>query len=894
MLRSMYSGISGMKVNQTKLDVIGNNIANVNTTSYKSSRATFSDLLSQSSSSAQASSATKGGINAKQVGLGVQLSSIDRIMTQGSMQTTSRSLDLGLDGNGYFMVSTGPVISADGAIEVSHKAGSHAVNEATLSASGASISYTRDGSFVLDNEGNLLTTDGYRVLGYSVTNDDNSQAATAQRPADGVKLGNLNFTFSAGTQLNGVQIQLGAIGAGTPTSASLSKDGKTLTINGDFSEGSKLSAEQIKKAINEELAAKGISQTVDVVGKIPEFKDIVSNSSYSQGTNATPPDSVSVLGYNIEFTGTAKANGYTIKVGNISTSDKTGNPAGGVQAELVGTDTIMLYGNFIDGNITGDQIKDALNSVGLDTIVEKVTGKVSSDITGLSTSVGDITLASKNTIKGTDTALGYKVSFTGYGSDLNNCSVNFEHTTGDVVVKGPSNGVITISGDLQGNGKKEINDAIKEALTKQGIKSTFEVEGAYNKDDTNKTVNFGNTGKDPKTPSISIGGITINLPSTDIIADKEAGAPGILDKIKGLKFKVGNTTADPVTATFDGVDTLIINGDFFKTGSVKAADLEAAINGALASYLPGLDFKVGDSSNQSYGNLKSDKISGGEDFKNPDAISALGLSFKAEGKTGATLNEYKIQVGTVAAGTPLGVNIDKKNKVIVINGDFVTPNKITVDDINERLNKELRNNFGDDVYMTVTENSTGSLLNLESQTEANKKVEGGTSVQSIAEDGTVHFVSASTTVKAYDNSLKTLKIPEKVISASGVEVAVKSYSIASNGVITATLQDGTIAALGQIALASFSNPAGLTSVGGNLYSVSPNSGSATIMSGLETTGEDNSKAYGNMLSGYLEMSNVDLAEQFTEMITTTKAFQGASKMITTGDEILTEIINLKR
>ena len=66
------------------------------------------------------------------------------------------------------------------------------------------------------------------------------------------------------------------------------------------------------------------------------------------------------------------------------------------------------------------------------------------------------------------------------------------------------------------------------------------------------------------------------------------------------------------------------------------------------------------------------------------------------------------------------------------------------------------------------------------------------------------------------------------------------------------------------------------------------------MSGLETTGENNSDAYGSMLSGYLEMSNVDLAEQFTEMITTTKAFQGASKMITTGDEILTEIINLKR
>ena len=892
MLRSMYSGISGMKVNQTKLDVIGNNIANVNTTSYKSSRATFSDLLSQSSSSAQAASATKGGINAKQVGLGVQLSSIDRIMTQGSMQTTSRSLDLGLDGNGYFMVSTGPAISADGAIEVSHKAGSHAVNEATLSASGASISYTRDGSFVLDNEGNLLTTDGYRVLGYSVTNDDNSQAATAKAPADGIKLGNLNFTFSAGTQLNGLKIQLGNIGSGTPTSASLSKDGKTLTINGDFSSDSNLTAEQIQKAINEELAAKGISQSVKVSGSITKINDLVSESSYSQGTNATAPDSVSVLGYNIEFTGTAKANNYTIKIGNLSTSDKNGSPRGGVEAELVGTDTIMLYGNFIDGNITGKQIEEKLNGLGLGTIVEKVTGKVSSEISSLSTTVPDITLASKNNVKGTATALGFGVTFTGYGSELNNCSLNIENTTGPIIVKGPSNGVITISGDLEHTRLDDINKAIKANLDNQSIKATFELTGRYYAGDTNKTINFDNNGIDATTPSITIGGIKINLPSTDKIADAPVD---VQNKIKGLKFKVGSTTADPATAKREG-DTIIINGNFFSTGAVDLGTLESAINSELNKYLgAGYDFKVSDtSSNQSYSNLKSDKISGGTDFKNPDKIQALGLSFTPEGKTGAILNGYKIKVGTVSEGTDLSVNIDKKNNVITINGDFVTKNKFNAKDIEDKLNKELRNNFGDDVRIKVDENSKGSLLNLEGQTEANKKVEGGTSVQSIEEDGTIRFVSASTTVKAYDNSLKTLKIPEKVISASGVEVAVKSYSIASNGVITATLEDGTIAALGQIALASFSNPAGLTSVGGNLYSVSPNSGSATIMSGLETTGENNSDAYGSMLSGYLEMSNVDLAEQFTEMITTTKAFQGASKMITTGDEILTEIINLKR
>ena len=93
MLRSMYSGISGMKVNQTKLDVIGNNISNVGTTSFKASRARFSDMLSQNVSDAMAPSNNQGGVNASQVGLGVQLASIDSVMTQGMMQPTGRALD---------------------------------------------------------------------------------------------------------------------------------------------------------------------------------------------------------------------------------------------------------------------------------------------------------------------------------------------------------------------------------------------------------------------------------------------------------------------------------------------------------------------------------------------------------------------------------------------------------------------------------------------------------------------------------------------------------------------------------------------------------------------------------------------------------------------------------
>ena len=89
MLRSMYSGISGMKNFQTKLDVIGNNIANVNTYGFKKGRVNFKDLVSQSIAGASAPRSNLGGVNPKQVGLGGQLATIDTIDTQGSLQTTA-------------------------------------------------------------------------------------------------------------------------------------------------------------------------------------------------------------------------------------------------------------------------------------------------------------------------------------------------------------------------------------------------------------------------------------------------------------------------------------------------------------------------------------------------------------------------------------------------------------------------------------------------------------------------------------------------------------------------------------------------------------------------------------------------------------------------------------
>ena len=447
MIRSMYAGITGMKANQTKLDVIGNNISNVGTTAFKASRTTFKDALYQSSTNALAPSQNAGGTNAKQVGLGVQLGAIDTIMTQGAMQPTSRSLDVGIDGNGYFMVAKGNGIYEDNALVVNHEPGTHNILTESLQTSGAGLMYTRDGAFTLDAEGNLLTSDGYRVLGYSLSNDKANSEATAKAPAETGTKGFM-FNFTAGAGLNNYKIEV-VHSNNTSTTAKI--EGNIIKVSGDFDEDDGTKKIGIENAINKAINAAGISQTVTVDGKF-------------------------------------------------------------------------------DDNI--------------------------------------------------------------------------------------------------------------------------------------------------------------------------------------------NTPAE---------------------------------------------------------------------------------------------------------------------------------------------------------------------------------ISGGTPVQSVGVDGVINFVNGNMEVHSYDNNLKTLRIPDKIrVAGTNEYLAIKNFSISDEGIITAVLEDGSVSALGQIAMATFKNTEGLTKVGGNAFIQSANSGEAFIRTGIKTLGEENNDGYGALMQGYLEMSNVDLTEQFTDMIVTSRAFQASGKMITTGDEILQEIINLKR
>ncbi|MBM7581385.1 flagellar hook protein FlgE [Caldicoprobacter guelmensis] len=140
MMRSLYSGISGLRVHQVQMDVIGNNIANVNTVAFKSSRVTFQEILNQTLRIASAPSQVggRGGTNPQQIGLGVSVGSIDVLHTSTGVQRTDRATDLAIDGEGFFMVSDG-----------------------------TNVYYTRAGNFDIDVLGNLVYPGGLRVLGWT-------------------------------------------------------------------------------------------------------------------------------------------------------------------------------------------------------------------------------------------------------------------------------------------------------------------------------------------------------------------------------------------------------------------------------------------------------------------------------------------------------------------------------------------------------------------------------------------------------------------------------------------------------------------------------------------------------------------------------------------------------
>ena len=237
MMRSLYSGVAGLKTHQTKMDVIGNNIANVNTVGFKSSSVLFKDVLYQTTQAATVSSENSGGTNAKQIGLGTGVATVSVSQTSGSAQSTNNPYDLMINGSSFFVVNRGGINY-----------------------------FTKVGSFNTDDAGNLVTGSGDLVMGWQVDPDDPTQikrdTVSALRP-EAIENQSASPEVTSKTYMTGNIVQTDkrlTTADGVPTTVSIYDNlGYSYTVKfkivqaPDDSSAYNLSIDSIKDENNEDI-----------------------------------------------------------------------------------------------------------------------------------------------------------------------------------------------------------------------------------------------------------------------------------------------------------------------------------------------------------------------------------------------------------------------------------------------------------------------------------------------------------------------------------------------------------------------------------------------------------------------------------------------------------------
>lgn len=367
MMRSLFSGVSGLKSHQTRMDVIGNNIANVNTTGFKSSRTTFADTLSQTLTGASSPTDSKGGTNPKQIGLGTGVASIDMLFTDGSVQSTGKNTDLCLSGNGLFVVK-----------------------------SGNQTYYTRDGAFEFDAKGNyVLPSSGLFVQGWMAT--------------DGVlntsgDVGNIQIAAgkSMAAQATSLATYANNLNAAALTIASMSGDSVTYTadqtnnVSITLSDGNTAVATTGQYKIGDTyngatitaLSGGTVSGTASTTAPV--------TLTMSDGTTVTQTSGTYTVGYSLPVTTTITAydalgNSHSIPVYFTKTSvDSTNGNTWTVSINTDGSGSTTITED--DGSTTTIKMADADLQFTTDGKYSSGSGTIALTLTNGSTGAQNVTL----------------------------------------------------------------------------------------------------------------------------------------------------------------------------------------------------------------------------------------------------------------------------------------------------------------------------------------------------------------------------------------------------------------------------------------------------------------------------------------------------------------------
>ncbi|EAK6248724.1 flagellar hook protein FlgE [Campylobacter jejuni] len=844
MMRSLWSGVSGLQAHQVAMDVEGNNISNVNTTGFKYSRADFGTMFSQTVKIATAPTDGRGGQNPLQIGLGVSVSSTTRIHSQGSVQTTDKNTDVAINGDGFFMVSD------DG---------------------GLTNYLTRSGDFKLDAYGNFVNNAGFVVQGWNINWDD--QTIDSSRTPQ-------NIFIDPGMHIPAAKSTEVAIKANLNSGLSIGTSSRNL------------------------YALDSVHGYNNKTNRAEDENDTGTTQFYTTSKNAIE---VTEKGVDAGALFNAKGQGLNLRDGQgiwVSYADaKYSTNKLGVSAfdpNLQSNQTAAFWGT-ADQKVTLDI---TLNGVRI----------TNSDIQSI-----DDAIAYINTFTApTDTRDGTGVKAV---KNKDGSGIDFINTNSDGSTDNMKNIDLSV---LTTNTAGEVWTAKWDNVAQ---KHTF----THDKQDKTSlwTATGGNTGalEGDRNP------VKVITAHKYIYSSNPVDIGPMYNPDGGPGFKGGadhNTRpADPASAAYyDAVHGKLLNTDartFRTTEDLRellqrdaryGVDYDGSGTFAAADINQAVKVVVTENGNFAISNAKEDStippnaIAGTTQTTNPknmsfnitaytnkegtvsknDAFTAMFKAFDGPLVVGGSIKESEqFKLSAFSAGLEIYDSLGSKHTLEV---QFVKQST-TQDGGNEwqmiirvpepaeiNTTGEGPNNI---IVGTARFNNDGSLANYTPKTINFSPNNGAAPNQQIklsfgtsgSNDGLVSSNSASTlTGQATDGYTSGNLKPDAI-------------RVDDKGNILGEFTNGKTFAVAKIAMASVANNSGLEEIGGNLFKVTANSGNIVV-------GEAGTGGRGEMKTSALEMSNVDLSRSLTELIIIQRGYQANSKTISTSDQMLQTLIQLKQ
>ncbi|ECQ8682024.1 TPA: flagellar hook protein FlgE [Campylobacter coli] len=852
MMRSLWSGVSGLQAHQVAMDVEGNNISNVNTTGFKYSRADFGTMFSQTVKIATAPTDGRGGSNPLQIGLGVSVSSTTRIHSQGSVQTTDKNTDVAINGDGFFMVSD------DG---------------------GLTNYLTRSGDFKLDAYGNFVNNAGFVVQGWNINWDDQTIDSSrtpqnifidpgmhipAAKSTEVAIKANLNSGLNIGTSSRNLYALDSVHGWNTKTQRAEDENDTGTT---QFYTTSKNSVEVTEKGVDAGALfnANGTGLNLrDGQGIWVSYADAKFTTDRANGANVFDPNLTVAQQNNVIFWGNKdiavtldiNLNGVRIQNDNIRSLDEA----------IAYINTFTAPTDTRDG--TGVKAVKKADGSGIEFVNNNADGTTDNmKNIDLTVNVGN-SAGERNTINyNANTGV-----FSPQGGNLTTAQNDTDWIAGAAQAGQPQNvKVVTAHKYIYSSNPVTIPPMINP-----------DGGPAFQP-------NNGNRPTDPASANYwdAIQGSLKNTTERTFRTTEDLRELLQRDARYGVDYN-GSGIIDNATPTFDANDinqavkvVVTENGNFAISNANETSTIPAnagAGAGAATTNPKNMSFNITAYSNKQ-GTVSTN-----------DAFTKIFKAFDGPLVIGNQIKESEqLKLSAFSAGLEIYDSLGSKHTLEV---QFVKQST-TQDGGNEwqmiiRVPEPAEiNTTGEGptniIVGTARFNNDGSLASYTPKTINFSPNNGAAPNQQIklsfgtsgSNDGLVSSNSASTlTGQATDGYTSGNLKPDAI-------------RVDDKGNILGEFTNGKTFAVAKIAMASVANNSGLEEIGGNLFKVTANSGNIVV-------GEAGTGGRGEMKTSALEMSNVDLSRSLTELIIIQRGYQANSKTISTSDQMLQTLIQLKQ